>query len=91
MAAAGGFAASPPLRAAHLPAPTPQFTRAGEGATGDTLALVDANPLGTAAGYGVNLPLDREHTTAALGFARPDAAQAIAAEVLAAARPGARR
>ena len=36
----------------------------------DTLALVDCNPLGTAAGYGVNLPLDREHTTAALGFAR---------------------
>jgi len=31
---------------------------------------IDANPLGTAAGYGVNLPLDRDHTTAALGFAR---------------------
>ena len=26
----------------------------------DTLAWIDANPLGTAAGYGVNLPLDRE-------------------------------
>ena len=36
----------------------------------DTLALVDCNPLGTAAGYGVNLALDREHTTEALGFAR---------------------
>jgi argininosuccinate lyase len=36
----------------------------------DTLKLIDANPLGTAAGYGVNLGLDREHTTAALGFAR---------------------
>ncbi len=36
----------------------------------DTLGLVDCNPLGTAAGYGVNLKLDREHTTAALGFAR---------------------
>jgi argininosuccinate lyase len=35
-----------------------------------TLAWIDANPLGTAAGYGVNLPLDREHTTQALGFAR---------------------
>jgi argininosuccinate lyase len=35
-----------------------------------TLAWIDANPLGTAAGYGVNLPLDREHTTRALGFAR---------------------
>jgi argininosuccinate lyase len=33
-------------------------------------ALVDANPLGTAAGYGVNLPLDRDHTTQALGFGR---------------------
>ncbi len=36
----------------------------------DTRAWVDANPLGTAAGYGVNLPLDRTHTTQALGFAR---------------------
>lgn len=34
------------------------------------LAWIDANPLGTAAGYGVNLKLDREHTTRALGFAR---------------------
>ncbi|HSN00815.1 MAG TPA: argininosuccinate lyase [Rudaea sp.] len=31
---------------------------------------IDTNPLGTAAGYGVNLPLDRAHTTRALGFAR---------------------
>jgi argininosuccinate lyase len=31
---------------------------------------IDANPLGTAAGYGVNLPLDRDHTTQRLGFAR---------------------
>ena len=36
----------------------------------DTLKLVDSNPLGTAAGYGVNLNLDRDHTTQALGFAR---------------------
>ena len=36
----------------------------------DTLRWVDANPLGTAAGYGVNLPLDRAHSTAALGFGR---------------------
>ncbi|ODV09585.1 MAG: argininosuccinate lyase [Rhodanobacter sp. SCN 68-63] len=35
-----------------------------------TRELIDANPLGTAAGYGVNLPLDRAHTTQALGFAR---------------------
>ncbi|MGH8123976.1 MAG: argininosuccinate lyase [Rudaea sp.] len=36
----------------------------------DTLAWIDANPLGTAAGYGVNLKLDRDYTTQALGFAR---------------------
>ena len=36
----------------------------------DTLAWVDANPLGSAAGYGVNLALDRDHTTQALGFGR---------------------
>ncbi|MDQ3057750.1 MAG: lyase family protein, partial [Pseudomonadota bacterium] len=35
-----------------------------------TRAWIDANPLGTAAGYGVNLPLDRDHVTQALGFAR---------------------
>ncbi|MDE3073087.1 MAG: argininosuccinate lyase [Pseudomonadota bacterium] len=35
-----------------------------------TAGWIDANPLGTAAGYGVNLKLDREHTTRALGFAR---------------------
>ncbi len=31
---------------------------------------IDANPLGSAAGYGVNLPLDREGSTRELGFAR---------------------
>jgi argininosuccinate lyase len=35
-----------------------------------TAVWIDANPLGTAAGYGVNLPLDRAYTTQALGFAR---------------------
>jgi argininosuccinate lyase len=35
-----------------------------------TAQWIDANPLGTAAGYGVNLKLDREHTTQALGFGR---------------------
>jgi argininosuccinate lyase len=34
------------------------------------LELVDANPLGTAAGYGVNLPLDRALTTKELDFSR---------------------
>lgn len=32
--------------------------------------LVDQNPLGTGAGYGIPLPLDREMTTAELGFAK---------------------
>lgn len=36
----------------------------------DTWRLVDTNPLGTAAGYGVNLALDRDHVTDALGFGR---------------------
>ena len=35
-----------------------------------TRAWIDANPLGSAAGYGVNLKLDRDYTTRALGFAR---------------------
>jgi len=34
------------------------------------LKLVDCNPLGTAAGYGVNLPLDRDLTTKELNFSR---------------------
>ena len=36
----------------------------------DSARWVDANPLGSAAGYGVNLPLDREYTTRVLGFGR---------------------
>ncbi len=35
-----------------------------------TQAWIDTNPLGTAAGYGVNLKLDRDFTTRELGFAR---------------------
>jgi argininosuccinate lyase len=33
-----------------------------------TLELVDQNPLGSAAGFGVSLPIDRELTTKELGF-----------------------
>lgn len=36
----------------------------------DTRNWIDANPLGTAAGFGVNLALDRELTTRELGFSR---------------------
>ena len=36
----------------------------------DTRDWIDANPLGTAAGFGVNLALDRELTTRELGFSR---------------------
>lgn len=43
-----------------------------------TLQWVDANPLGSAAGYGVNLPLARDHTTAALGFGRMQVAATYA-------------
>jgi argininosuccinate lyase len=43
-----------------------------------TLEWVDANPLGSAAGYGVNLPLDRDHTTTALGFGRMQVSAAYA-------------
>ena len=35
-----------------------------------TLAWIDANPLGSASGFGVNLPLDREFTGLSLGFVR---------------------
>jgi len=34
------------------------------------LEILDASPLGTAAGYGVNLPLDRKGVAAELGFKR---------------------
>ncbi len=34
------------------------------------LEIIDCNPLGTAAGYGVNIALDRNHTTQALNFSR---------------------
>ena len=35
-----------------------------------TLDLIDSSPLGTAAGYGVNLPLNRDGVVAELGFDR---------------------
>lgn len=36
----------------------------------DTLAWINANPLGSASGYGVNVPFDRHEATAELGFDR---------------------
>lgn len=35
--------------------------------------VIDSNPLGTAAGYGTSLPIDRDFTTEALGFSRKTA------------------
>jgi argininosuccinate lyase len=43
-----------------------------------TLDWIDANPLGSAAGYGVNLPLERDHCTQALGFERMQVAATYA-------------
>ena len=37
---------------------------------GNILELIDCSPLGTAAGYGVNLPLDRNGVAGDLGFSR---------------------
>jgi argininosuccinate lyase len=37
----------------------------------DARALLDGSPLGAAAGYGVNLPLDRDGVAHELGFLRP--------------------
>src|SRR5690606_25534276 len=45
---------------------------------GDTAAWIDANPPGSAAGYGVNLAMDRDHTTQALGFGRTQVAATYA-------------
>jgi argininosuccinate lyase len=36
-------------------------------------ALIDQNPLGSAAGFGVSIPIDRELTTKALGFGKTQA------------------
>jgi len=36
----------------------------------NVLELIDCSPLGTAAGYGVNLPLDRDGVAGELGFSR---------------------
>ena len=44
----------------------------------DTLRWVDANPMGSAAGYGVNLPLPRDEATQALGFGRLQVSAAYA-------------
>ncbi len=38
-----------------------------------TLETIDQNPLGSAAGFGVNVGIDREHTTRTLGFSKTQA------------------
>lgn len=38
-----------------------------------SLSLIDQNPLGSAAGFGVSIPIDRNFTTKALGFSKTQA------------------
>jgi len=38
-----------------------------------TIGIIDQNPLGSAAGFGVSLPIDRQHTTNSLDFQKTQA------------------
>lgn len=81
--AGGGFAASATWREKHLPKPTPQFTRAAEGATGSSLEL------GMAAG-GV---LGNDHGDNAFWFPssigrRRDGSQVVFPHIWDRAKPG---
>lgn len=81
--AGGGFAASPRWRERYLPHPTAQYTRAGEGSTGDTLAL------GQSVGGALSAPQDDNAFWFPSSIARrPDGSVAVFPHIWDRSKPG---